>query len=86
MGALSLAANSTAKKGFGGKVKILPEVAKKANLGYASLESEEKKAMSKLDLDDIEEFSTLEFMHRLSMSRSKKPLFETIAEEPVCAR
>ncbi|KAG4914383.1 hypothetical protein GLYMA_19G001400v4 [Glycine max] len=47
-------------------------------------ESEEPKF--KLD-DGILEFSSPEFMHRLSMSRSKKPLLETIAEEPhVCSR
>lgn len=40
----------------------------------------------KLNLDDIEDFSNPEFMHRLSMCRSKKPLLETIAEEPVCSR
>ena len=41
---------------------------------------------AKLKLDGIEEFSSPEFMHRLSISRSKKPLLETIAEEAVCAR
>ena len=51
-----------------------------------SLENEEKKATPKLNLDDIEEFSAPEFIHRFSMTRSKKPLLETIAEEPVCAR
>ncbi|XP_050374529.1 uncharacterized protein LOC126792074 [Argentina anserina] len=42
----------------------------------------------KINLDDIEDFSAPEFMHRLSMSRSKKPLLETITEEPfsVCSR
>ncbi|XWS36905.1 hypothetical protein CRYUN_Cryun20dG0125500 [Craigia yunnanensis] len=86
MGALFLAANSAAKKGFGGKVKILPEAAEEANLRDVSVENGETKATQNLNLDDIEEFSTREFMHRLSMSRSKKPLLETIAEEPVCAR
>ncbi|RYR57895.1 hypothetical protein Ahy_A05g023575 isoform C [Arachis hypogaea] len=40
----------------------------------------------KLNLDDIEEYSSPEVMHRLSLCRSKKPLLETIAEEPVCSR
>ncbi|ESQ41725.1 hypothetical protein EUTSA_v10014832mg [Eutrema salsugineum] len=31
--------------------------------------------------DDIEEFSAAEFMHRISISKSKKPKLETIAEE-----
>ncbi|GFQ06465.1 hypothetical protein PHJA_002790500 [Phtheirospermum japonicum] len=43
-------------------------------------------AAPKLNLDDIEEFSMPEFQHRLSMCRSKKPLLETIVEEPVCLR
>ncbi|KAK3036522.1 hypothetical protein RJ639_030963 [Escallonia herrerae] len=40
----------------------------------------------KLDMGGIEEFSTPEFKHRLSMCRSKKPLLETIAEEPASSR
>ncbi|XVE78672.1 hypothetical protein DITRI_Ditri13aG0165600 [Diplodiscus trichospermus] len=86
MGALFLAANSAAKKGFGGNVRILPEAAEEANLRDVSEKNEETKTTPKLNLDDIEEYSTPEFRHRLSMSRSKKPLLETIAEEPVCAR
>ncbi|TKY50502.1 hypothetical protein E2542_SST27966 [Spatholobus suberectus] len=58
----------TAKR-VSAKVRVVPEK-----------EPEEPK----LKLDDIEEFSSPEFMHRLSMCRSKKPLLETIAEEPVC--
>lgn len=81
MGTLFIAANSAAKKGFGGNVRILPEAAED---DQGLLENE--KGMVKLNLDDIEEFSTPEFRHRLSMSRSKKPLLETIAEEPVCVR
>ncbi|CAH8271384.1 unnamed protein product [Arabidopsis lyrata] len=38
-------------------------------------------AGSKLNLEDIEEFSAAEFMHRISVSKSKKPKLETIAEE-----
>ncbi|KAE8684673.1 GDSL esterase/lipase 6 [Hibiscus syriacus] len=79
MGALLIAANSASKKGFGGKVKVLPETDEE--------EIEEERSMqAKLNLDDIEEFSSPEFMHRLSMTRSKKPLLETIAEEPNRAR
>ncbi|XP_010525033.1 PREDICTED: uncharacterized protein LOC104802908 [Tarenaya hassleriana] len=37
----------------------------------------------KLKLEDIEEFSAAEFMHRISVSKSKKPQLETIAEESV---
>ncbi|KAJ4910618.1 hypothetical protein Rs2_05239 [Raphanus sativus] len=38
-------------------------------------------AGSKLRLEDIEEFSAAEFMHRISISKSKKPKLETIDEE-----
>lgn len=38
-------------------------------------------AGSKLNLEDIEEFSAAEFMHRISVSKSKKPKLETIVEE-----
>ncbi|KAL2335769.1 hypothetical protein Fmac_016982 [Flemingia macrophylla] len=61
----------TAKR-VSAKMRVVPET-----------EAEEA---NKLKLDEIEEFSSPEFMHRLSMSRSKKPLLETIAEEPVCSR
>ncbi|XVF81885.1 hypothetical protein PTKIN_Ptkin15bG0191800 [Pterospermum kingtungense] len=81
MGALFLAANSAAKK-----LSILPEAAEEANWRDVSAQNEETKAVPKLNLDDMEEFSNPEFTHRLSMSRSRKPLLETIAEEPVCAR
>ncbi|PPD82574.1 hypothetical protein GOBAR_DD20494 [Gossypium barbadense] len=84
MGALFMAVNSVTKKGFGGKVRILPE--DQDNVSDVSLENEDKRTMTNLNLDDIEEFSTPEFMHRLSMSRSKKPLLETIVEEPIRAR
>lgn len=40
---------------------------------------------AKLNLDDIEEFSTMEVTQRLSLCRSKKPLLETIVEEPICS-
>lgn len=87
MGALLLAANAAVKKGSGGKARVLPE-------SYNKMEEEESNDMaaaamspSKLDQDDTEEFSMSEYMmHRLSICRSKKPLLETIAEEPVCSR
>ncbi|KAK7381448.1 hypothetical protein VNO78_34142 [Psophocarpus tetragonolobus] len=34
----------------------------------------------RLNLDDIQEFSSPDFMHTFSISRSNKPLLETIAE------
>ncbi|KAI3462578.1 hypothetical protein Pfo_019241 [Paulownia fortunei] len=75
MGALFVAANSAAKRGS----RILPECG-------GDMQSSVKCSAPKLNLDDIEEFSTPEFKHRLSMCRSKKPLLETIVEEPICLR
>ena len=87
MGALFLAANSASKIRPGGerKTRVLPaesgENWQKDDIGVT-----EVPAVPKLNLDDIEDFSAPEFMHRMSMSRSKKPLLETIVEEPVCSR
>lgn len=38
---------------------------------------------TKLNLEDIEDFSASEFIHRISVSKSKKPQLETIVEEHV---
>ncbi|MCE3052064.1 hypothetical protein HAX54_051495 [Datura stramonium] len=79
LGALFLTANSVSKRVSFGRVKILPECTEEAN--YKS-KYDDKINLPKLKLEDIEEFSTPEFKHMLSMCRSKKPLLETIAEEP----
>ncbi|KAL3844914.1 hypothetical protein ACJIZ3_002317 [Penstemon smallii] len=70
MGALFLAANSAASK--------------RITAGTVKISPE--CSVPKLNLNDIEEFSMPEFNHRLSMCRSKKPLLETINEEPICLR
>ncbi|CAN8236127.1 unnamed protein product [Cochlearia groenlandica] len=44
-------------------------------------EGDDVMVMMKLNLEDIEEFSAAEFMHRISVSKSKKPKLETILEE-----
>ncbi|KAL3346231.1 hypothetical protein AABB24_024923, partial [Solanum stoloniferum] len=84
MGALLLTANSVSKIG---SLRILPE-SSVAETEQIQIQGNyyEKSTLPKLNLDDIEEFSTEEFKHRLSMCRSKKPLLETIAEEPLCSR
>ncbi|XP_028785528.1 uncharacterized protein LOC114752781 [Neltuma alba] len=89
MGSLLLTANAAVKKVSGGKARVLPESYSNNNDSVEEKESNDMAAPSpavKLELDDIEEFSRPEFMHRLSMCRSKKPLLETITEEPVCSR
>ncbi|KAL3640408.1 hypothetical protein CASFOL_015376 [Castilleja foliolosa] len=77
MGKLFMAANSAAKK----TAKVLPEYG-----GDREVLQSGPAAAPRLKLDDIEEFATPEFQHRLSMCRSKKPLLETIVEEPVYLR
>ncbi|XAR51494.1 hypothetical protein NMG60_11006139 [Bertholletia excelsa] len=64
-----------AKRVAGGNVRVLPEPLPSAET-----------AAPKLNLDDVQEISAPEFRHRLSMCRSKKPLLETIVEEPVSSR
>ncbi|KAI3519320.1 hypothetical protein L1887_08350 [Cichorium endivia] len=54
-----------------GSVRILPENAP---------------TPPRLSLEDIDELSSPEFKQMISMCRSKKPLLETIAEEPICSR
>lgn len=46
----------------------------------------EAEVMPMVKLEDMEEVSKPEFMHRMSMSRSRKPVLETIVEEPGFAR
>ncbi|XP_071915387.1 uncharacterized protein [Coffea arabica] len=87
LGALFIQANSSAKRVSLKRVRILPECNAPAALEIVQPQPKTTEAaVPKLNLDDIEEFSTPEFRHRLSMCRSKKPLLETIAEEPVCSR
>ncbi|XP_057491054.1 uncharacterized protein LOC130776848 [Actinidia eriantha] len=75
MGVLFLAANSATRRAAGGGVRVFPEPQRDEAAAAAA---------PRLSLEDVEEFSTPEFKHRLSMCRSKKPLLETIAEEPIC--
>ncbi|KAL1318966.1 hypothetical protein HN51_071250 [Arachis hypogaea] len=86
MGALLITANAAAKRASGGrKVRmIMPEY--DADSRENDMRIMESPSQPKLNLDDIEEYSSPEVMHRLSLCRSKKPLLETIAEEPVCSR
>ncbi|KAM3306172.1 hypothetical protein P3S67_013042 [Capsicum chacoense] len=78
LGALILTANSVFKRVSFGRVKILPECTEEPN----KTKCDDKVDLPKLKLDDFEEFSTPEFKNMLSMCRSKKPLLETITEEP----
>ncbi|GER48071.1 tRNA (guanine-N(1)-)-methyltransferase [Striga asiatica] len=76
--ALFVTANSVSKRAAHGGARISPEVVQSGGEGMSPV--------ARLNLENIEEYSTPEFQHRLSMCRSKKPLLETIIEEPGCVR
>ncbi|KAL8161137.1 hypothetical protein V2J09_012626 [Rumex salicifolius] len=73
MGALFMAAK---KKG---KVRVVPEVAVQGE--------DEEAPPARLKLEELaEELCLPEFSHRRSVCRSKKPVLDTILEEPICVR
>lgn len=80
MAVLFMAANSAAKRISGGnnKVGVLPELAPAV--------TSDAGGSSRLNLDEVEGLSTLEFKYRLSVSRSRKPSLDTITEEPISSR
>ncbi|XP_004496994.1 uncharacterized protein [Cicer arietinum] len=76
MAVLFLAANSAAKRLSNGKTRVQPdngEVVKVAN---------ENDCVPRLSLEGVESG----FSYRLSYCRSKKPILETINEEPIRSR
>lgn len=87
MAVLFVAANSAAKRISGHKVRILPESGGSATQEVAmpSIADESASEGSRLNLDGIEGISDSEFKYRLSVCRSRKPLLETIKEEPICS-
>ncbi|TKY50929.1 hypothetical protein E2542_SST22436 [Spatholobus suberectus] len=81
---LFLAANSAAKRLYGGKARVLPD-----NGGGDRRQEEEKGSKTessveipRLSLEGVESG----FQYRLSYCRSRKPVLETINEEPVRLR
>ncbi|KAK1374626.1 hypothetical protein POM88_030819 [Heracleum sosnowskyi] len=78
MARLFMVANPTATNISGAsnnKVRVLPET-----VSVASPEG------SRFSFEEIEGFYAGEFKYRLSVSRSRKPLLDTITEEPVRSR
>ena len=82
MGALFITANSSLKRASPGKMLLLAEPGGRG----AQIVPAPAAETTRLNLEEIEEFSTPEFKHRLSMCRSKKPVLETIVEEPLSSR
>lgn len=76
---LFLAANSAAKRLPAGKARVLPD-----NGGGGGLRrqgEENSDGVPRLSLEGVE--SGFEFQNRLSYCRSRKPVLETINEEPI---
>uniref|UniRef100_A0A6N2LHC5 Uncharacterized protein n=1 Tax=Salix viminalis TaxID=40686 RepID=A0A6N2LHC5_SALVM len=85
MGALFVTANSVLKRASSkGKIRVLPEYTTEIS---QNMERNDVDAAPRLSLEEIEELSSPYFIHRMSISRSKKPLLETIIEEElVCSK
>ncbi|KAK4797985.1 hypothetical protein SAY86_030311 [Trapa natans] len=79
---------AAAREVSGGRFRILPEsgVVQAAATESPARTMNSPRSSPKLSLEDIEGYSDSEIQKRLSMSRSKKPLLETIAEEPAGPR
>ncbi|WOH07655.1 hypothetical protein DCAR_0727088 [Daucus carota subsp. sativus] len=80
MAVVFMAASSAPKRLAGvnnNKGRVLPETAESVD------RSPENDEGSRLNLDEVEGFSTVEIRYRLAVCRSKKPLLETITEEPL---
>lgn len=65
-----------ARRGFTGNGKIMLE-----SDSVPMILPETEVAAPRLNLEDSDEFTSIEFRHRMSISRSKKPVLETIDEE-----
>lgn len=78
MGALFLTATRVAA---GNHTRNLPEM-----ITHPEAVNKEEEVAFKLNIEDTDDFLFQEFKHRLSMCRSKKPLLETIEEEPIFLR
>lgn len=84
MAVFFMAANSAAKRISGAnKIRDLPDSGGD-NKQETSQGSED--GGSRLSLEEVEGFPMPEFEYRLSVCRSRKPMLETINEEPVCSR
>ncbi|CAK8573954.1 unnamed protein product [Lathyrus sativus] len=77
MAVLFLAANSAAKRLRAGKTRVQPD----ESTG-GGVENDEKECVPRLSLEGVDSG----FSYRLSYCRSKKPLLETINEEPIRSR
>lgn len=86
MATLFMAASSAPKRlaGLNNKGRVLPESSESVDLSPEI--DQVSNEGSRLNLDQVEGFSTAEYKYRLAACRSKKPLLETITEEPLYVR
>ncbi|KAI4313837.1 hypothetical protein L6164_026786 [Bauhinia variegata] len=88
MAVFFMAANSAAKRISGGKVGVLPDNSGGVAQQQQQVVEESSEVVSvdngvpRLSLDGVESG----FQYRLSYCRSRKPVLETISEEPICSR
>ncbi|KAL5553368.1 hypothetical protein UlMin_040769 [Ulmus minor] len=96
MAVFFMAANSAAKRISGGKIGILPETSGCVGnakdvmevVDYQEIENGDHDQGMGLSLDGVEGFDQIvpEFKYRLAACRSRKPMLETIREEPIRLR
>lgn len=84
MAVVLLAANTAAKRiSGGGNVRISPVAGAE---GEAAMAASSVESPRKLEAEDMEIFPGGEYKYRLSVCRSKKPMLDTIFEEPILSR
>ncbi|PIA26558.1 hypothetical protein AQUCO_09100026v1 [Aquilegia coerulea] len=99
MGSLLVKANSATKRASApcGVARVTPELMARVtpvarvtsdfmNTTTTTNTLEKTWPEPKLDLSDIDDFQVTEFKQRLSLSRPRKPVLETILEEPMRSR
>ncbi|WJX15016.1 hypothetical protein P8452_05210 [Trifolium repens] len=79
MAVLFLAANSAAKRLHAGKTRVQPD---ESNSEVVKVEIDQNDSVPRLSLEGVESG----FSYRLSDCRSRKPILETINEEPIRSR
>ncbi|XP_058088434.1 uncharacterized protein LOC131235309 [Magnolia sinica] len=84
MTGLFMAANSAMRRSSGWKARILPDSSGSPQTSNVETQKNWVENQGpRLNLEEIEDNSIVEFKARLSMCRSKRPTLETITEETV---
>lgn len=86
MAVFFMTANSVTKRISTSKVRTLPEVAVGTEAVSVDSWPENESGQSRLSFEEVGGFPITEFHYRSAMCRSRKPMLDTITEEPVCSR